>query len=122
MRSFIMSQLRKSTYKWKPKNDCIDAAFVKEGINPKTGYKCKLHKCALTGELFPKGEMQADHTNPVVPEQWGDTTQYLGYNWNELLPRLLCEVDGFQAVSKSAHKEKTNEENRRRKNLKNKKK
>ena len=115
LRSFIMSALRSASGRWGPKYQCVNESFVEDGINPKTGRKCKLHRCALTGEVFPKGEMQADHKEPVVPEKWGDTVSYLGYNFNELLPRLFCEADGYQAVSKQAHKKKTNQERKRRK-------
>jgi len=49
--------------------------------------------------------MQADHIETVIPldGQWGDTTRYLGYNWNELIPRLFCESEGFQPLCKSCH-------------------
>ena len=59
--------------------------------------------------------MQVDHIDPVIPEKWGRKTKWLGYNWNELLPRLFCDKENLQAVSKEAHKAKTKEENARRK-------
>lgn len=116
MRSFIVSALRRSSTRWQPKNEAIKRAFVGDGTNPKTGRKCKLHKCEQSGELVAKGDMQADHIEPVVPtEGWGKTTSYLGINWNEYIPRMFCEADGFQAVSKEWHKQKTNEERKQRK-------
>jgi hypothetical protein len=56
--------------------------------------------------------VQADHIEPVVPldGEWGDTTRFLGYNWNELIPRLFCELEGLQALSKAEHKKKSAEE------------
>ena len=59
----------------------------------------------------------ADHKQPVIPlsGKWGNTTEWLGYNWNELLPRLWCEANGYQAISKEVHKEKTQHERKLRK-------
>lgn len=118
MRSFIMSALRKA--QWGVKYEAIRAAFVSYGVNPETNRKCKFHKCAECGELFMAGDMQADHIDPVVPinGEWGDTTRFLGYNWNELLPRLFAEIDEFQALDKDCHKKKSAEEKTKRANIK----
>lgn len=109
-----MSALRKA--RWPEKYASLNRAYVKDGTNPQTGKKCKLHKCEECGSLNPKGQMQADHTEPVVPVdgQWGDTTRFLGYNFNELLPRLFIESDGYGALCKPCHKAKTAEERKQR--------
>jgi hypothetical protein len=110
MRAFVMSALRKA--QWGVKYEAIKAAFVRDGINPATDRKCKLHECIDCGKLFPAKEMQADHIDPVVPldGQWGDTTRFLGYNWNELIPRLFAEKEAFQALDKACHKIKSAQE------------
>lgn len=110
MRSFVMSALRKA--RWPLKYVAIKGAYVKDGINPATGRKCKLHRCLECGELFPAKDMQADHITPVVPLDgvWGDTTSYLGYNWNELIPRLYAGLDAYQPLDKGCHKVKSGEE------------
>jgi len=110
MRSFVMSALRQA--RWGQKYASVKRAFVRDGINPATGRKCKLHRCEECGNLFPAGGMQADHIEPVVPldGKWGDTTEYLGVNWNELIPRLYAEADHWQALDKECHKVKTQEE------------
>ena len=73
-----------------------------------------MYRCALTNKLFPAREMQVDHIEPVIPEKWGRKAKWLGYNWNELLPRLFCKETNLQAVSKAAHKLKTKHENEQR--------
>ena len=115
LRSFAMSAVRRA--QWPQKYKAIQRAFVEKGVNPATGRPCKLHKCELTGDMLPASGMHADHKIPVIPldGKWGDTTEWLGYNWNELLPRLWCEANDFQAISKVAHKQKTKEERIKRK-------
>lgn len=101
-----MSSLRRA--QWPPKYQAIKKAYVKDGKNPKTGRKCKLHKCEHCGNLFPQKDMQADHVNPVIPLTGFDS-------WDKVIERLFCEVDGYQAVCRECHKIKTKEENRIRK-------
>ena len=108
MRSFVMSALRGA--KWPQKFRAIKKAFIGKGPNPKTGRACNLHKCPGCGQIFPQGEMQADHINPVIPieKEWEHT--YLGYDWNDVIRRLFCEIDGFEPLCKTCHKAKTAEE------------
>jgi hypothetical protein len=115
LRSFIMSCVRSGTRRWAPKYQALNDAFVESQKNPKTGRMRKMYRCAITQKLFPASDMQVDHIDPVIPEKWGRKTKWLGYNWNELLPRLFCDKENLQAVSKEAHKAKTKEENARRK-------
>ena len=114
MRSFVMSGLRRMTSRWGPKYSVLNAAYVEDQINPKTKRKRKMYRCALTNKLFPASEMQVDHIEPVIPEKWGRKAKWLGYNWNELLPRLFCKETNLQAVSKAAHKLKTKHQNEQR--------
>ena len=111
-----MSCVRSGTRRWAPKYQTLNDAFVESQKNPKTGRMRKMYRCSITNKLFPASEMQVDHIDPVVPEKWGRKTKWLGYNWNDLLPRLFCPKEGLQAVSKAAHKAKTKEENDKRRN------
>ena len=115
MRSFVMSALRRA--KWPQKYKSIGKMFLKDGTNPATGHKCKLHKCSNCGAIGPKGALQADHREPVVPinGKWGRKTKWLGYNWNELLPRLFIDEAGFDPICKPCHKTKTQQEREQRK-------
>lgn len=114
MRSFVTSQVRRAH--WGPKYKAISRAYVKDGVNPLTSKPCKLHRCDECGKLFPKGKMQADHKQPVVPEdgKWGKTTEWLGINWNEYLPRMWVESDQYNALDKACHQIKTKRENQQR--------
>lgn len=111
-RSFAMNALRRA--RWGPKCTVISRAFVRDGINPLTGHKCKLHKCEHCGKLFAKGDLHADHVEPVIPEghDWANKPgSFLGYDWNEVLRRMWVEESGFQVLCKEGcHKLKTEEE------------
>jgi 5-methylcytosine-specific restriction endonuclease McrA len=100
-RGFIISALRSLTMRWGPKYECVNAAFVRKGINPITGKPCKLHRCSICGELFPKGEIRADHILPVIDPATG----FAG--WDSYIERLLPEKEGFQAVCERCHSSKT---------------
>ncbi len=109
MTSFIKSALRGA--RWPQKYECIQRAYVSDGINPKTGRKCKLHRCPSCSELFPATGMQADHIEPVIgPEGF--------VSWDLFISRLYCEGSGFVALCKGCHKAKTKEENATRRQLK----
>lgn len=104
--SFVMSALRRA--QWPPKYASIAKAYVKDGLNPKTGKPCKLHRCPQCHQLYPKGKMQADHISPVVPLSGFDS-------WDGVIARLYCEADSFQPICKPCHKVKSKEENKQRK-------
>ena len=112
-RSFIMSALRGA--KWPPKYQALRQAYVKTGVNPATGRMCKLHKCAICGNLFPQKDMAVDHIHPGIPIDGFDCEGFLGYNWDQVLRRLFVESDGLQAVCKPCHNLKTSDERKLRK-------
>ena len=101
--NFIKSALRRASVRWEPKNEAIRKACVGDGINPRTGRKCKLHQCPQCGELFPRSEIRADHVVPVVGPE-GFTT------WDSFIERLFCEADGFSAICDGCHKRITEHE------------
>jgi len=103
--SFVMSALRRA--QWPQKYASIATAFVKDGMNPKTGKPCKLHRCPECKELFPKGKMHADHVVPIVPLTGFDS-------WDNVIERLYCEKAGFQPLCKICHSAKTKIENKQR--------
>lgn len=61
--------------------------------------------------------MFADHIDPVVPiEGFKDKANlHLGYNWAEIIQRLYCEVDNYQALCKECHDMKSASEKDQRK-------
>jgi 5-methylcytosine-specific restriction endonuclease McrA len=106
-RAFITTGLRGVHNRWDPKYKAIDRLFVKEGKNPLTGNKCKLHRCEHCNGLFAKKDISADHITPVVGPE-GFTT------WDEFIARLFVEVDGYQGLCKQCHSIKTDAEKRAR--------
>jgi 5-methylcytosine-specific restriction endonuclease McrA len=101
MTSFIKSALRGA--RWPQKYKAIASAYVKNGINPRTGRKCKLHICAHCRKLFPQNGVQADHVVPVVgPEGF--------VSWDVYIQRLFCEADGFTILCKACHAKVTKDE------------
>lgn len=109
--SFVKSALRGA--RWGPKYVCIKNAFVENGINPKTGRQCKLHKCPQCDQLLPQGEMVADHITAVIGPE-GFT------NWDNYIQRLFCEAEGFQALCRACHNRITKHETQVRTQLKSK--
>jgi 5-methylcytosine-specific restriction endonuclease McrA len=87
----------------------VATAYEKDGINPKTGRKCKLHRCAHCRGLFPQNGVQADHVVPVVgPEGF--------QSWDMYIARLFCEANGFEILCKACHAKVTKEEQEERRN------
>jgi hypothetical protein len=94
MVSFIKSALRGA--RWPQKYVCVKNAYIRDGINPKTGRKCKLHHCPECRETFPQNQMHADHITPVIgPEGF--------ISWDLFISRLYCEAGGFRALCKACH-------------------
>lgn len=114
MRSFAMSAIRRA--QWPAKYASLDKIRIGPGINPKTGHKCILHKCPSCNEVGAKGDFHADHINPIIPLDHKWENCFLGYDWNEVLRNLWCEVDGFHPLCKDCHKAKSKQENIERKN------
>lgn len=97
--SFVKSALRGA--RWPQKYECIKAAFIGLGINPKTGRTCKLHLCPECKGTFPQNQMHADHITAVIgPEGF--------VSWDLFIARLYCEADGFRALCKACHAKCTN--------------
>ena len=114
-RSKLINALRRVSMHWKPKSVALKRALAGKKINPSTGKLKQFYKCEESGEEGWADEMHADHIDPVVPEQWGETTRFLGYNWNEYIQRMFVEEDGYQIILKALHKAKTKQENQNRK-------
>jgi len=108
-KNFIISLIRQRTMRWRPKQACIERMFIKDGVNPKTGRKCKLHLCTECDKLHSKGDMRADHIIPVVDPDVGFV------DWNTYIERMFVEEEHFKAICVDCHKLKTAEERELRK-------
>lgn len=110
-KGFIVSLLRAGTMRWRPRHDAIKNAFVRNGINPDTGRKCKLHRCAVCQGEFPQTYMHADHIEPVV--------ELTGFkDWNTYINRLFVEADKMRALCHTCHKVHSAEQNEERREAK----
>jgi hypothetical protein len=99
-KSFIISTLRRASYKWKPRSEALNK--VKQGRNQ--------YKCEGCGEIFGRKDIQIDHRSPVVDPTIGFV------DWNTFIERLFVEVDGYQALcKKTCHYNKTQKERELRK-------
>jgi hypothetical protein len=103
---FIKSLLRGGSMKWGPRNQCIKEARVRRGW-----YLCDGCGQEVPATLPPKKgnkrrikNIVADHIHPVIDPAVGFET------WDEVIKRMFCERDGFQALCHHCHSIKTQEE------------
>ena len=114
LKNFIISLLRKSNFAWKPKKEVIMSCRTDNKlINEATGKPNMTSKCQKCGTRVLEKNLKIDHIDPIVPvEGWGDTTRFLGVNWNEYLGRMFVESDGLQGICADCHKDNTDKENK----------
>lgn len=105
-KSFIISLLRKGTYKWRPRNEALKLAKVGQDG------RAFLYKCSHCGGIFKRKEIQIDHIDPVVDLDKGFTT------WDEYIARMFCDISGFQILCTGCHDMKTQLEREYRKDIK----
>lgn len=102
--SFIKSQLRNASRKWKPNNEALKRARIQRGI-----YLCNGCNQEITTSIKIDGKKHknvlVDHINPVIDPKKGFTT------WDDFINRLFCEIDDLQVLCKDCHDKKTKEEN-----------
>lgn len=102
-RSFITSNLRSATRKWKPITDCKKQANVRRGF-----YKCELCNKEVPATIKKNGKrvknIHIDHIKPIVNPAKGFTT------WDDLIEKMFCESDNLQALCTECHDEKTKQE------------
>lgn len=100
--SFIKNQLRQSSRKWAPINDCKKAANIRRGW----------YLCAGCGEEVPTTTLSnrkrvknifVDHIDPIVP-----VTGWV--SWDHCINQMFCEEENLQVLCSSCHTTKTAEE------------
>lgn len=101
-KSFFISTLRRSTFRWKPRNNVLKAARVAYGK----------YKCASCGEIVRAKDKVLDHIDPAVDPEKG---------WqgaDSLVERMLPYEEGWQVLCILCHTIKTEKENNIRKTKK----
>lgn len=97
-RTYLMSVLRKASRFWNPARECLKNARLHRGI----------YKCAICESQVGPKEIKIDHINPVIPVEGFES-------WDQVVDRLFCELEGYQAICKTCHDAKTLAENELRK-------
>ena len=93
-------------WQWSPERHAVVEAASKSA-----GHKLK-RRCAKCENIFPKGEVVADHIVPVIDPVKGFET------WDIYYKRLFTTRDNLQALCVNCHKNKTEEENKCRRSSK----
>lgn len=88
---FVISTLRRATYRWPWKNLAAKAAKLERGI----------YKCVKCSERTRNKDKKLDHIHPVVDPQKGFE------NWTSYIERLLVGLNGWQVLCKTCHDAKT---------------
>lgn len=91
-KTWIMSGLRRMSYRWPPKNEAERAARVDRG----------LYQCATCKGSFKAGEYAIDHIVPLISVKEGYTS------WDEVINNLFCDKEGFQILCHECHSVKSN--------------
>jgi 5-methylcytosine-specific restriction endonuclease McrA len=95
---WFISKMRQVATEWPARERCITNA--RKGPDK---YECR--HCL---QLFHRSMLQADHVSPVIDPEigWQGKGNYI--------ERLLCDDSGWQALCRSCHYEKTQAENKTR--------
>ena len=108
-KQFIISALRRATFKWPARGAAKKAARVPiPGKFFKNGKQKHGYLCAICGQIFAEKDTRLDHKYPVKKVD-ADTS------WEETLERMIPYEDGWQVLCDPCHNEKTREENEKRK-------
>lgn len=119
---WLKSLLRGGSRRWRPKNAAKQSAREGKIVNPKTGRENNAGRCASCGELFLEKELEADHIEPVVPigktmslcsREDFDPSKHVCLA--EVAERMYVEIDGYQMLCNTCHKDKTTRERQARK-------
>jgi hypothetical protein len=91
LKQFIINNLRKASWKWGPKNEAKKLAKVAYGK----------YKCADCQQIHRASDVKVDHINPVVDPVAGFI------DWNTYIPRMFCDLTGYQVLCDTCHDAKT---------------
>lgn len=97
LKSFVVQALRRASYRWPGRYLALKAA--NRGRNQ---YVCAM---CPEGTLHPRKAIQLDHKVAIVDPIIGWT------NFDDFIIRMFVEQDGFQALCRPHHREKTLSEN-----------
>jgi 5-methylcytosine-specific restriction endonuclease McrA len=106
LRAFLISGLRRISYRFPPRTQCMQQARVERGK----------YRCAHCKSVVGRQEVQVDHVEPVIDPAVGfPVTETGADDWNSFIARLLPARSGWQVLCKPCHHQKSAAENARRK-------
>lgn len=91
LKNFVITILRRASYKWKPRNNTLKAAKVSYGK-----YTCNVCK-----GIYARKDVVLDHKIPVVDPIHG----FQGFD--EYIERMFVDESGFQVLCSPCHDIKT---------------
>jgi len=91
LKPFIISSLRRASYRWPARNECLKANRIDRG----------LYRCNSCNKTFNRKEIRLDHIKPVIPVETGFTT------WDTYIERMFCEPSGYQTLCNICHSSKS---------------
>lgn len=97
VKSFAIAVLRRASYR-----SPIRSQVLKEARTSRNAYVCK-----ACSQVFPRRGVAVDHISPVVPVTGWD-------GFDNFISRLFCPVSSLQVLCKNCHKDKTQAENKTR--------
>lgn len=100
-KAFAVSSLRRSSYRWPPRYQAMNAARVERGK----------YKCAKCDVVTNRKNVQVDHLVTVVPLEGFDS-------WDGFIDRLFCDIEGFRVLCKPCHSAVTKIQNAIRRDIK----
>ena len=101
--TWLRSQLRRISVKWKPRNDAKNAARrTYKGENRRRRGEYQWAACR---EWFAGKEIQVDHITPCgTLKSYADLPNFV--------ERLFCDVEGFRVLCAPCHQQVTNKARR----------
>lgn len=99
LKSFIISTLRRASYRWVGRTQALRAARIERGL-----YQCNSCKSS-----FKNKEIRLDHILPIIPVETGFIS------WDDYINRLFCDASSMQVLCLTCHDSKTNIEKEQRK-------
>lgn len=108
---WVIGFIRRAFVRWEPRRKALKEASVGRKTNKKTGRLAEHFICSDCGKDFVQRDVQVDHIQPVVDPDEGfvDLEHYFD--------RMFCDTDNLQILCRECHKDKTREENRKRKEV-----
>lgn len=97
-KSFIVSTLRRASYRWPARSDALKAAKVAYGK----------YKCAQCNNIYARKDVSIDHKEPVIGVEGFQT-------WDIYISRMFCEASNFQILCSDCHDAKSLAEKEQRK-------